>query len=133
MSSTASSSGTGTEGYHRAAKDDTIIIHAVRRIPWDKATASWTLSAICSHPPTYARQHDHSFDGKAAPIVAQSGAHAVADAISNMLVARAELQVTQQNVPDYTGQWSDADYYRNEQATYDEACNDLLAALKGVL
>lgn len=83
--------------------------------------------------PTFARQPGHSFDGKAEPIVAQSGAHAVADAIVNMLVARAELHVAKQCVPSYTGQWSDYDYMKDEQATYDVACNDLLAALRSAL
>lgn len=89
------------------------------------------LSTLFS--PTHARQHGHSFDGKAEPIVAQSGAYAVADAITNMLMARAELHEAISTVPMYTGQWSDADYVSDEQATYDVACNDLLAALRSVL
>jgi hypothetical protein len=73
-----------------------------------------------------------SYDGKGVMPVVQSGAYAVADAVTNMLVARAELTFAKENVPDYTGQLGD-DYYRDQQATYNEACNDLLAALKSAL
>jgi hypothetical protein len=83
--------------------------------------------------PSHARQHGHSFDSTAEPIVARAGAHQVADAIANMLAARVELQAAKEHVPSYTGQWSDHDYIRDQQATYDQTCNDLLDALKSAL
>lgn len=83
--------------------------------------------------PSHTKLYGQSFDGKGKPIVADPIASMVADAITNMLVARAELHVAKRSVPAYTGQWSDHDYVRDEQATYDQACNDLLNALKSAL
>lgn len=89
------------------------------------------LSALLA--PTFARHQNHSFGGRAEPIVARAGSHAVADAIVNMLMARVELQTAKQLVPAYTAQWSNHDYTANERATYDQACNDLLDALRSAL
>lgn len=83
--------------------------------------------------PTIVCESGFSFTNIETHIAPSPGAHEVADAIVNMLAARAELQVTKQHIPDYTGQWSDRDYIRDEQATYNKACNDLLAALRSIL
>lgn len=45
-----------------------------------------------------------------------------------LIKAGAELDRAKQNVPDYTGQWSDEDYYRDEQVAYDAAVAEYEAA-----
>ena len=42
--------------------------------------------------------------------------------------ARAELDRAKKNVPAYTAQWSDEDYYRDEQQAYDAAVTEYEAA-----
>ena len=51
-----------------------------------------------------------------------------AEAVLALIDAKAELDRAKQNVPDYTGQWSDEDYYRDEQVAYDAAVAEYEAA-----
>jgi hypothetical protein len=51
-----------------------------------------------------------------------------ANAVLALIKAREDLDRGKKNVPDYTGQWSDEDYYREEQAAYDAAVAEYGAA-----
>ena len=51
-----------------------------------------------------------------------------AEAVLALIDAKAELDRAKQNVPDYTGQWSDEDYYEDEQKAYDAAVAEYEAA-----
>lgn len=82
--------------------------------------------------PTFVMQSNCSFDGPVR-IYPSRGSHEIADAITNMLAARACLVQAKHNAPNYTAQWSSEDYYRDEQMTYNQACNDLMQVLRNFL
>jgi len=45
-----------------------------------------------------------------------------------LIEAKADLDRAKQNVPLYTGEWDGEDYYREEQATYDDSVAEYEAA-----
>lgn len=53
-----------------------------------------------------------------------------AEAVCAMLQARMALDDAQKNVPNYTAQWRDSDYYSNEEETYNRACDNLYKLAK---
>jgi hypothetical protein len=65
-----------------------------------------------------------SFKGKEVT-PAHPRALAFADAVCEMLQARMSLEVAQNTERDYTGHWSDKDYYQSELETYNRACDNL--------
>jgi hypothetical protein len=81
------------------------------------------IFADLSSPPYVA------FGGKA-PEPQEPGAHAIADAVCEMLQARIQLRQAQAKVPSYTGQWSDQDYWQTELGQYNAACDKLAKALR---
>lgn len=51
-----------------------------------------------------------------------------AKAVLALIEAKAQLDSAKKKVPDYTGQWSDEDYYEDEQKAYDAAAVEYEAA-----
>ncbi len=52
------------------------------------------------------------------------------EAIVFMVVARMSLDLAKQNVPHYTAQWNDEDYYSQEQENYNRAADRVLELFK---
>lgn len=50
------------------------------------------------------------------------------NALFALIEAKAQLDSAKKKVPDYTGQWSDEDYYEDEQKAYDAAVREYEAA-----
>lgn len=66
----------------------------------------------------------HSFGGE--PVVpARKTSGELGDALFLLISTRIALDKAKREVPDYTAQWSDADYYANEQEAYNRACDEL--------
>ena len=63
---------------------------------------------------------------------ARPEAAALGAALTAFLAADAALETARENVPSYTAQWSDADYYAEEQEAYNRACEELADAIKAV-
>ncbi len=49
----------------------------------------------------------------------------IADAIFKLVEARIDLEKAKADVPSYTGQWKEADYFANEQEIYYRAAESL--------
>lgn len=67
--------------------------------------------------------------GGKTPTPARPTAITLADAFSALVVAREELTEAELNVPDYTGQWSTADYTAAAQEVYNRAADAFEDAL----
>lgn len=66
----------------------------------------------------------YSFDCEhKTPKVERSTALALRNAFEDLLTAKKDLKKAMSEVPDYTGQWDDEDYYRNEAETLSAASN----------
>ncbi len=61
---------------------------------------------------------------------ARPEAAALGAALTAFLAADGALDKARASVPGYTGQWSDKDYYAEEQEQYNRACDDLADAVK---
>lgn len=67
------------------------------------------------------RKTGHNFDGK--PVTpARESASRLAEAMLSLIGAKLALDQAKRKVPSYTAQWSDSDYYADEQETYNRAC-----------
>jgi hypothetical protein len=78
-----------------------------------------------------ATENDRFGFGGKQPTPARPESLKLADAIYDMLQVRKALAKAKKAVPDYTGQWSDEDYYAEEQEAYNRAA-DRLAEVIGV-
>lgn len=56
---------------------------------------------------------------------AKPEAYELAKAVLRLVRAEAELTDARDRVPDYTGQWSPADYYEDQQEEYNRAADAL--------
>jgi hypothetical protein len=72
------------------------------------------------------------FGGKT-PVPARPEALAFAEAMAELIEARAKLSAAQEKVPNYTGQWDHKDYYAEELERYYRAADALADAAKGIV
>jgi hypothetical protein len=56
-------------------------------------------------------------------IPARRTANDLADALNRLILAQKELKKKKKSVPLYTGQWSDDQYYKDEQQEVNDAAN----------
>lgn len=68
-----------------------------------------------------------SFGGRAVP--AAPTAMAFAEAVLELLAAKTDLERAMHDVPTYTAQWRDEDYYQTELERYNRAADRLWACV----
>lgn len=70
------------------------------------------------------------FDGKK-PVPCSDRAMVISVALANLIKAQADYEEAKRNVPEYTGQWSDMDYYAEELEALHRAADNYEKVLFG--